>query len=136
MKKRAQRGFTLAEVMVALALLVMFIVGAYQAVISALWLNQTARDHYVAINLANNRVERARNLQYASLPSLAENQLVMDADSLPNTDNGMYRRTTLVNTNYGSNLTEVAVQVDIRNRRTGQFSGVNEALATVLPNRP
>lgn len=126
----------MTEVLVALLVLLIFMLSAYQAVLSALWMNQQARDHYVAINLANNRLERARNLQYATLGSLAENQLVMDADSAPNTFGGMFRRTTTVNTNYGVNLTEIVVQVDIRNRKTGQFSGVSEAVASVLPNKP
>jgi prepilin-type N-terminal cleavage/methylation domain-containing protein len=136
MKHRGQRGFTLAEVMVSLLVLIIFILCAYQTVTAALWMNQQARDHYVAINLANNRLERARNLQYASLASLSESQLLMDADSVPHALNGNYRRTTLVNTNYGANLTEIFVQVDIRSRKTGLFAGESETVATVLPNKP
>jgi prepilin-type N-terminal cleavage/methylation domain-containing protein len=135
MKRSAQDGFTLVEVMVAVVVLAIFMIGCFLAVTGALWMNQSARDHYVAVQLANARLERARNIQYASLAQLVENQVVMDANSTPN-PNGQYRRTTTVNANYGSNLTEFVIQVDIRNRKTSQFDSVNETLATVLPRKP
>lgn len=135
MKRKGQRGFTLMEVMMALVILLIFMVSAFQAVTAALWMNQQARDHYVAINLANSRLERARNLQYASLAQLVESQLVMDEHGVPNA-NGAFRRTTSVNASYGSNLTEFVIQVDIRNRKSKQFEGDNEQLASVLPRKP
>jgi prepilin-type N-terminal cleavage/methylation domain-containing protein len=135
MKTKAQAGFTLTEVMVAVFILSIFIIGCYTAVTGALWMNQSARDHYVAVQLANSRLERARNIQYASLSQMIENNVVMDANGVPNA-NGSFRRTTTVNANYGSNLTEFVIQVDIRNRKTGQFGSVNETLASVLPSTP
>lgn len=135
MGNKSQHGFTFTEVMVAVLILGVFIAGAYKMVSGALWINQAARDHYVAIHLANSRLERARNLQYSSLYQLVENQLVMDEHGTPGV-NGNFRRTTTVNANYGSNLTEFVVQVDIRNRRTLQFAGVNEKLSSVLPRKP
>lgn len=135
MKTKAQSGFTLTEVMVAVFILAIFMIGCYTAVTGALWMNQTARDHYVAIQLANARLERARNIQYASLSQMVENNVVMDANSTPNA-NGQFRRTTTVNANYGTNLTEFVIQVDIRNRKSGQFDGISEMLATVLPRKP
>ena len=134
MNKNSQRGFTLTEVMVASLILGLFMVGCYKMVTGALWMNQQARDHYVAVHLADIRLERARNLQYTSYSSLAETQLVMAADGTPNVT-GPYRRSTSINTNYGAILTEFVVQVDIRNHKTGQFDGVNEMLATVLPSK-
>ena len=135
MNRTYQRGFTLTEVMVASLILGLFMVGCYKMVTGALWMNQQARDHYVAVNLADTRLERARNLQYASYGSLAETQLVMAADGTPDVS-GPFRRSTLVNTNYGTILTEFVVQVDIRNHQTGRFDGANETLATVLPSKP
>jgi hypothetical protein len=120
--------------MVATLILGLFIVGCYKMIVGALWMNQSARDHYVAINMADSRLERARNLQYASYGQLMETQLVMAADGTPSVS-GPYRRSTSVNTNYGVNLTEFVVQVDIRNHKTGVFDGVKEQLATVLPSK-
>lgn len=134
MRTNFQDGFTLMEVMVASAILGMFIVGCYKMVEGALWMNQGARDHYVAVNLADSRLERARNLQYATYSDLLETQMVMAADGTPSVT-GPYRRSTSVNTNYGVILTEFVVQVDIRNHKTGAFDGVNEQLATVLPSK-
>ncbi len=135
MKQDAQAGFTLTEVMVAVLVLALFIIGCYTAVTGALWMNQTARDHYVAVQLANARLERARNIQYASLSQLVENNVVIDAMGTPSL-NGQFRRTTTINPNYGSNLTEFVIQVDIRNRKTGLFGSVNETIASVLPSKP
>ena len=134
MRTKLQNGFTLTEVMVATLILGIFIAGCYKMIVGALWMNQSARDHYVAVNLADTRLERARNLQYASYGQLAETQLVMTADGTPSVT-GPFRRTTNVNTNYGVILTEFVVQVDIRNHTTGAFDGVNEQLATVLPSK-
>jgi prepilin-type N-terminal cleavage/methylation domain-containing protein len=134
MRTKFQDGFTLTEVMVASAILAMFIVGCYKMVEGALWMNQAARDHYVAVNMADSRLERARNLQYATYSDLLETQLVMAADGTPSVT-GPFRRTTSVNTNYGVVLTEFVVQVDIRNHKTGAFDGINELLATVLPSK-
>ncbi|TAN38164.1 MAG: hypothetical protein EPN23_03095 [Verrucomicrobia bacterium] len=134
MRNQYQKGFTLTDVMVAAFVLAVFIAGAYKLVTGALWINRTARDHYVAINLASSRLERARVLLYSDYSKLAENQLVMDANGTPNA-NGEFRRTTTVNTSYGANLTEIFVQVDIRNHRSSQFDGPNEQLASVLPSK-
>jgi prepilin-type N-terminal cleavage/methylation domain-containing protein len=134
MRNQGRYGFTLVELMVAVFVLAVFIAGTYKLVVGALWMNQTARDHYVAINLANSRMERARVLLYSDYSKLAENNLVMDANGVPN-PGGPYRRTTTVNTNYGANLTEFFVKVDIRNHKSGTFDGPNEQLATVLPSK-
>jgi len=134
MRMKHPNGFTLTEVMVASLILGLFMVGCYKMITGALWMNQAARDHYVAVNLADSRLERARNLQYASYAQLAETQLVMVADGTPSVT-GPYRRSTSVNTNYGAVLTEFVVTVDIRNHKTGVFDGINEQLATVLPSK-
>jgi len=135
MRTQRKKGFTLVEMMVASFVLAIFIAGSYALVSGSLWMNQTSRDHYVALNLASSRLERTRTLLYADYSKVAENQLVMNANGTPNA-NGQYRRTTTVNSNYGANLTEISVKVDIRNRKSGQFDGSNEQLASVLPSTP
>ncbi len=135
MKTKGQQGFTLTEVMTAVVVLAIFMIGCYQAVTGALWMNQTARDHFVATQLANNRLERARNIPFTSLNLLVENQVVMVSDGTPSLS-GPFRRSTTINANYGSNLTECVVRVDIRNHKTGQFDAINETLATLLPGKP
>jgi Tfp pilus assembly protein PilV len=123
-------GSTLTEVVVSLFLLTLFMGGAYRLMTQALWANQQARDHYVAINLAASRLERARNMN-TDLSLLAENQVVMTAIGTP-ISTGSYRRTTTI-TSVASNLTELVIRVDIINRRTRSFTnGFSEVLASLL----
>ncbi|MFH0907456.1 MAG: prepilin-type N-terminal cleavage/methylation domain-containing protein [bacterium] len=117
----ARSGFTLVEVLVSMVVLVMVMGGAYSLVVQAASLSRAARDHYVAVNLAKNRLERARNFQYADLRLVAESSMVVDENGNPNTL-ASFKRTTAVNTNYAANLTQITVTVHIRNFRTGLWS--------------
>ncbi|MCX6995921.1 MAG: prepilin-type N-terminal cleavage/methylation domain-containing protein [Kiritimatiellaeota bacterium] len=130
MKRVVQPGFTLLEVMIAVFILFMFMAGAYRVVTQMMWVNQSARDHYVAISLAFNRVERIRNLTDVDPSLMVESQVVITENGAPSA-NGNYRRTTTV-THLGTNLTAVLCQVDIRNRKNQAFDGKNETLNTVL----
>lgn len=124
----ANRGFTLVEVMVGLFLIVLVLGGAYGVVSRAQALQRAARDHYVAIAIAKNRLERAHAFQYESnLMLLSESAVVVNDNGNPDV-NGMFQRQTIVNTNYAPGLTEIQVVVKIRNRFTGGFdsSGANK----------
>lgn len=128
MKPNAGQGFSLTEAVVALAILLLAVVGCYILIGKAAALNKSARDHYVAILLANNRLELAKTRLYSDLSTLAETRLRVDEYGGPDPE-GRFRRTTLVNTNYNTNLTEVIALVEILNRRTKTFSGEAESNA-------
>jgi hypothetical protein len=93
------------------------------------YLTRSARDHYVAIHLAKNRLERTRNFAYDNLYLMADSGVVMDEHGLA-TVHGNFRRSTLVNTNWSgvTNLTRVYVQVDIRDSKRGFFRGDKESI--------
>ena len=113
-------GFSLTEVMVAMSILTLVMGGSYQLNVSAMRLNRTARNHYVAVVLANSRLERAKMYNYPDLYLLAENAMTLDANG-NSCSSGDYQRATLVNTNYGTNLTEISVRIQIRDLKTGAF---------------
>lgn len=119
--RRVRRsGFTLMEVLMTLFLMMIVLAGAYKVMVSAADLSRSARHHYLAINLAKNRLERARNFAYGDLNLLAENNVVIDDNGTPDTA-GTFRRSTVVVTNYAPNLTKITVTVGMKNRKTGAW---------------
>lgn len=118
-------GFTIVEAVVSSVLLAMVLGGAYTLIVRTYTVSRVARDHYVASNLAKNRIERAHNFRYSDLPLLAESKVMVDDNGSGDTE-GHFRRTTRVNTSFvdpitGATNTEVSVAVDVRNIRTGSF---------------
>ena len=118
--------------MIASVVLTMVMGGAYSLVVQAAQMSRSARDHYVAVNLAKNRLERARNFQYGDLRLVGENNVVVDENGNPNTA-ANFRRTTAVTTNYSANITQVIVTVQIRNFRTGLW-GAQEQMSSLFAN--
>lgn len=110
------------------------IAGICTLVLSLQKAGDLARDHYSAINLAKNRVERAQTFDFDRLPSFAEAETVIDENGSP--DSGArFRRTTTV-TFAQSNLVEFVVTVAIRSRDTGAFDDRQEALRTYVSHMP
>jgi prepilin-type N-terminal cleavage/methylation domain-containing protein len=129
--RRLRRGMTLVEVVVATFLILMVMAGSYLLIIQSSELSRTARRHYIAISLAKNRLERARNFLYNDLKLMAETDLTVNDNGNPDPD-GRFRRTTTVDTNYSAGLTEVIVVVKIRNPHTGLFTPDNETIRTLF----
>ena len=124
---------TLVEVVVATFLMLLTMSGAYLMIIKSSELSRSSRRHYIAISLAKNRLERARNFFYSDLQLLSESDMIVDDNGTPDPD-GKFKRTTEVNTNttYGAGLTEIIVTVKIRNPHTGLFTPDNESIRTLF----
>jgi prepilin-type N-terminal cleavage/methylation domain-containing protein len=126
----SRAAFTMIEVMVSAFLIALIMCGAYLLITRAATLSRVARNHYVAISLSRNRLEHARTMDYNSLALLAENNVIVDDNGTP-CPGATFSRTTTVNTNYSADpavkLTQISVVVKIRNIRTGQFTGEQEA---------
>ncbi len=124
-------GFTLVEVMIAVVLVLLALGGSYMLIVHAARVSRAGRDHYVAVNLAKNHLERARNYRYADLYLLAEDNLVMNENGGPD-NRGRFRRTTAVNDDHSPGMTEITVTVHIRNRRTGEFGDEKESMSSLF----
>ena len=122
---------TLTEVVIASFLILLVMTSSYSLIIKSSELSRSARRHYVAISLAKNRLERARNFLYNDLKLMAETDLNVNDNGNPDPE-GRFRRTTTVNTNYAPGLTEVIVTVKIRNPHTGLFTPDNETIRTLF----
>ena len=135
--RRLRRGMTLTEVVISTFLILLVMTSAYSLIIKSSELSRSARRHYIAISLAKNRLERARNFLYDDLKLMAETDLTVDDNGNPD-PKGWFRRTTSVDTNYAaahgmsSALTEVIVTVKIRNPHTGLFTPDNETIRTLF----
>lgn len=129
--RRLRRGMTLTEVVVATFLILLVMTSAYSLIIRSSELSRSARRHYIALSLAKNRLERARNFLYSDLKLMAETDLTVNDNGNPD-PNGRFRRTTSVDTNYAAGLTEMIVTVKIRNPHTGLFTTDNETIRTLF----
>ena len=131
MKKLYKKdGLTLLESIVAVCIFGIAIAGICALVVSARELNDRARLHYTAINIAKNRLEKARTLNFSTLSLFQENGTIVDYNGNPD-PNGAFRRTTVIS-NVATNLVEIIITVDIRNRVTLGFTGEQETLRSYL----
>jgi prepilin-type N-terminal cleavage/methylation domain-containing protein len=129
-KSRSRAGTSLVEVMIALTLFGVFTAGTCKLLVSHRKVLDSARDHYIAANLAKDRMELARTFEFDQVPELREQQLVVDESGIASPD-GHYRRTTTV-TAVQTNLLKFAVTVDIQNRKTLIFSPAEQSVSTYI----
>jgi type II secretory pathway pseudopilin PulG len=121
-------GMTVVETLVALTIFAVFTTGACKLLMSHRQISDMARAHYTAINIAKNRLELVRTFDFGQVDDFLEDKVVVDASGVPDSM-GNYRRSTEVG-NVSSNLLELTVTVDIRNRQTLVFNPANEQLST------
>ncbi len=107
---KSNSGFTLTEVMIASIIFLIASLGFSFGLIAALKTQYMASDHYAAMSIARNRIQRARSLNFDSLGLLSESQLRVDEFGLQSSS-GRYYRTTSV-TNYATNCVELTVGVN------------------------
>lgn len=88
-------GFTFVESVAALAILGMVMAGVCRVLISSARTRWAAHNMYVAVIIANNRIERAKNMSADELGLLAERETPVDALGAPDPD-GPFTRTTSI----------------------------------------
>jgi prepilin-type N-terminal cleavage/methylation domain-containing protein len=125
-RQRRIAGMTLVEVMVALFIFGISIAGTCSLVFQARRLVDRSRDHYTAINIGKNRLEKGRSTSFDLLFTLAETNVLVNYAGDPATDSN-YRRSTSVTT-ISSNLIEMVVRVDIKNRKNWRWTGEKEEI--------
>jgi type II secretory pathway pseudopilin PulG len=111
MKMNLKKGMTLVEVIVAAFIFMIFCAGFYAVFIGALRTHKLAGDNYRATLIARNRIQRALSFDYGSLSLMAEPSGVAIDGEGNLKQNGLYRRTTTINTNVAPNLTQIQVEV-------------------------
>ena len=94
MKKRCE-GMTLVEIMIASLVFLIVSITFAAALIGALRTAYMASDYYAATSIARNRLQRAKSMDFDSIPLLVETNTVVDSLGIAATD-GRYLRTTEV----------------------------------------
>ena len=121
------------ETVIAVTIFWMCVSGIAALFVQTKQLSDKARSHYVAINLARNQLERAGSYtepgQLNSLSLLRESNAVVNTTGASDGE-GDFRRTTMITAGVSgvSNLTELVVTVEIRNRKTLGWTGEREVL--------
>lgn len=135
--KENRAGMTLIEALIAIVIFGMVIAGFCNSILCVKKMRDISFDHYMAVNIAKNRIERARTLPYENLSSFAESALVIDQYGFlaSTSDEGRFERTTEISV-VSSNLTEIFVIVRIRDRETLQFGDEKETLKSYIVEIP
>lgn len=123
-------GLTLIEVAVAMFCFGIAISGMCLLTIATKESNDLARDHYVAVNLAKNRLERSHSYGFDQLGLFAESDVIVDESGRPD-PNGHYRRSTIVS-NVTPLLYHVEVNIEILNRVSLEFDPGAEGVQTLV----
>ncbi len=109
-----RQGFTVAESLVAMALLAIIMMAILPFIDQVVSRFQMARDHYVATTLCQGRIERARTEPYEQLEDWEETEVLVDDFGNPTAPGGRFRRTTLVFRDTPEpGVTRMTVRVDI-----------------------
>ena len=110
----------------ALVVFAIFVTGACKLLMSHRQLTDKSRAHYQAANIAKNRLELVRSFDFDQRTSFAENNVIVNNLGTPSAS-GKYRRSTTF-TATSSNIVELAVSVDIMDRKTLAFDGSQETV--------
>ncbi len=68
--RKHKQGFSLIEIMVSMAILMLLFLGVYDLVLFTLRINADNQSYVIAINLANQKMEHIRNLPYDDVGTL------------------------------------------------------------------
>jgi Tfp pilus assembly protein PilV len=132
-RARDKSGFSLIEAVIASFVLALVATGGFLLVSQTYWAISSARDHYIAGAMALSTLERARNVNYSNLPLMSETNVIVNEQGLVDTSAGYYRRTVTVTEIEPEPhpLTRIEVQIDLRNRKTGNFDYRNESMSSL-----
>lgn len=114
-----KKGATLIEALVAIVILAVGIAGSSALIVQTMRLSDLANEQGVATLIARNRFERMSTSDFNDLKSWEVSDMVCDATG-NRVHDGSYRINTVV-THPMTNLTEIAVEVYIRNHKTLEF---------------
>ncbi len=129
-QSKSRAGISIIEVLMALSIFAVFSVGTCKLLTSHRRVLDMARDHYTASNLAKERMELARTFEFEQIPDLAEDQVLINESGIASLY-GHFRRTTTITT-VNSNLYELAIRVDIQNRKTLEFAPAEQSINTYI----
>lgn len=117
------KAMTIPEVLFACAIMSMVCVGTLLIFVQTVEISKKVNYKYNAIQLARNRLERARSVVdaggFSSLSDLGETDSVLDSDG-GSDPNGNFKRSTTITTSYSgvARLTKVEVTITYKYQET------------------
>lgn len=129
-KRRNCAGTTFVEAMVAMAIFAIFSAGTCKLLMAHRQTLDSARDHYIAANIAKNRLELVRTFDFEQIPQLTETPIRIDNSGIPAAAGNFLRETDI--TILSTNLLQLAISVKIQNRKTLAFDGAEQILNTYV----
>jgi Tfp pilus assembly protein PilV len=130
-QRSSKSAFTLVEAVISAVILALAIAGSYSLITRSASMIRSSRNHYVAVTLAKDHIERARSIPFSQLHLMAESRLLVDDSGTPDSQ-GDFRRTTSVVTNYQPGVTLICVTNEIKSLRTRTFQGEWETVAALF----
>lgn len=123
---KSDRGMTLVEVVVAVALVVT-VVSSMIAVLSQSSVFSRSIDvAYTSSYLAQRRIDMLKRLEFSQLEDAEETSVRIGADG--NIDpNGLYQRTTEVDTSYSGNCYLTKIKVSVKRLRIFPDGGITDS---------
>ncbi len=110
-RKGLHDGFTLIEAMIACSVFALCIVGVVTSFTMTLRALHSSQNHYRAVAMARNRVQRARGFDFESLALLEEDGARVDRYGNIRPQDGRFRRSTEVVT--GENPYTFLIKVSV-----------------------
>lgn len=131
--KKHQKGFSLVELLIAIFVFAIGLEAIFGVNIQSTQMAQQGDLTYKAYNLAKNRVETLRAMNFNDLPSADEASILINENGVPD-PSGSFVRSTVVWPSFlnDPNLTQVSVTVFYRYR--GVISRAPMEMTTVIYN--
>lgn len=135
MKKEDKgKGTTLIEVIGAIFVFSISLQALIAVYIQSIQVGKRLDCAYTAYNLAKNRIEVLRSLNYTLLPSSAEDATIVNSDGNPD-QNGAFIRSTTITSNYGGSALLTQAKVSVSYMLKGVKSSNPMEITTVLLNQ-
>jgi prepilin-type N-terminal cleavage/methylation domain-containing protein len=130
---KGTEGFTLMEVVISIALMAIIMTSVVGVMVKGRQASASADYVYTAYNIAKNHIETLRTMSFAELSLANETDTMLNEDGVPDPE-GMFKRTTIVTTNYTGNANLAKVDVKATYTAQGKTPAQPIQLTTVVYN--
>lgn len=128
-----KKGMTLAEVLISVGIFSMIITGVIGTFLVSIEASKKLNLEYAATNLAKNKIENLRYMEYDLLPEAEETDENFNEDGSHSYDPvGPFIRTTAVAANYSGDSHLTKVVVDVYYLYKGQKNASPASMTAVL----
>lgn len=131
--KLQNAGFTLVEVMAAVFIFMIGIVGILGVSVESMRMGKRSEMAYTAYNLAKNHLETLRAMPFSDVASAGETETILDETGVADDDGDFIRSTDIV-TNYSGDSDLVEATVTVSYIFQGEESPNPMEISTVIYN--